>query len=141
MDARFYTTDALDITRLATDLENLYRSQGYHTQQISNSDQVMVQLKKGGDIESLLGMQASLSVTLQRTGGGVMVATGQQKWIDKAAVGVAGIAIPPLWPLLLTAGFGAFRQASLATQVLNIIDGLIHQQQPSAKAGPAPTQA
>ena len=141
MDARFYNTGELDINRLATDLENLYRSQGYHTQQISNADQVMVQLKKGGDIESLLGMQASLSVTLQRTGGGVMVATGQQKWIDKAAVGVAGIAIPPLWPLLLTAGFGAFRQASLATQVLNIIDGLIHQQQPEAKAGPAPTQA
>jgi hypothetical protein len=141
MDARFYNTDTLDIARLATDVENLYRSQGYQTQQISNNDQVMVQLKKGGDIESLLGMQASLSVTIQRTGGGVMVATGQQKWIDKAAVGAAGIAIPPLWPLLLTAGFGAFRQASLATQVLNIIDGLIHQQQPEAKAGPAPTQA
>ena len=70
-----------------------------------------------------------------------MVATGQQKWIDKAAVGVAGIAIPPLWPLMVTAGFGAFRQASLASQVLNIVDGLIRQQQPDAQAGPAPTQA
>ncbi|HET9918266.1 MAG TPA: hypothetical protein VFQ30_00395 [Ktedonobacteraceae bacterium] len=141
MDARFYNTNELDIARLATDVENLYRSQGYHTQQISNDDQVMVQLKKGGDIEALLGMQAALSVTIQRTGGGVMIATGQQKWIDKAAVGVAGIAIPPLWPLLVTAGFGAFRQASLASQVLNIIDGLVRQQQPGAQAGPAPAQA
>ena len=141
MDARFYNANRLDITRLATDVEHLYRSQGYQTQQISNNEQVMVQLKKGGDIEALLGMQASLSVTIQRTGGGVMVAAGQQKWIDKAAAGVAGIAIPPLWPLMLTAGFGAFRQASLANQVLNIIDGLIRQQQPEAKAGPAPNQA
>ena len=141
MDTRFYRTGNVDINRLATDLQNLYRSQGYQTQQISNDGQIMVQLRKGGDLEALLGMQAALTITLQHTGGGITVAVGQQKWLDKAAVGVAGLAFPPLWPLMVTAGFGAFRQATLASQVLNVIDGLVRQQEPSAQAGPAPSQA
>jgi hypothetical protein len=141
MDARFYRSNNLNINQLTTDLQNLYGSQGYQTQEISNGDQIMVQLRKGGDLEALLGMQAALTVTFQRTGSGVAVAVGQQKWVDKAAIGAAGLAIPPLWPLLITAGFGAFRQASLASQVLNVIDGLVHQQEPEAQAGPAPSQA
>jgi len=89
-NARFYTSDTLNIERLASDLEHFYRSQGYQVQQIGNNNQVMVQLKKGGDLESLIGMQAALTVTIQRTAGGVIAAIGQQKWVDKAAVGVVG---------------------------------------------------
>jgi hypothetical protein len=138
MDARFYTSDNLNIERLASDLEKFYRGQGYQAQQIGNSDQIMVQLKKGGELESLIGMQAALTITIQRTAGGVMVAIGQQKWVDKAAVGVVGVVIPVLWPLLITAGLGAFRQATLANQVMTILDGLVRQQQPDVKTGPAP---
>jgi hypothetical protein len=141
MDARFYTSDTLNIERLASDLEQFYRGQGYQVQQIGNNNQVMVQLKKGGDLESLIGMQAALTVTIQRTAGGVMVAIGQQKWVDKAAVGVVGIVIPALWPLLVTAGLGAFRQAALANQIMTILDGMVHQQQPDVKTGPAPAAA
>lgn len=140
MDARFYKSDDLSIERLATDLENFFRGQGYQVQQIGNNDQVMVQLKKGSDFEAIIGMQAALSVTIQRTTGGIMVAVGQQKWVDKAAVGAVGVAVPVLWPLLFTAGLGAVRQASLANRVLTILDGLVHQQQPDVKTGPAPAQ-
>ena len=69
-----------------------------------------------------------------------MVAVGQQKWIDKAAVGAVGVAVPVLWPLLFTAGLGAVRQASLANKVLTVLDGLVHQQQPDVKTGPVPAQ-
>jgi hypothetical protein len=127
MDARFYRSDNLNIERLATDLENFFRSQGYQVQRIGNNDQVMVQLKKGSDFEAIIGMQAAL-------------AAGQQKWVDKAAVGAVGVAIPALWPLLFTAGLGAVRQASLANKVLTVLDGLVHQQQPDVKTGPVPAQ-
>ena len=140
MDARFYKSDDLSIERLATDLENFFRGQGYQVQQIGNHDQVMVQLKKGSDFEAIIGMQAALSVTIQRTTGGIMVAVGQQKWVDKAVVGAVGVAVPVLWPLLFTAGLGAVRQASLANRVLTILDGLVHQQQPDVKTGPVPAQ-
>jgi hypothetical protein len=141
MDARFYNSEEIDIARLANDLENIYRTQGYQVQQVGNGNQVMVQLKKGGDLEALIGLQAALSVILQRTSGGVVAMIGQQKWIDKAAVGAVGlVAAPVLWPLMITAGAGAIRQASLGNQVLNAVDSLVHQQYPNVRLGPVPVQ-
>lgn len=141
MDARFYNSDEIDIERLAQDLMNVYMAQGYQTQQIGNKDSMLVQIKKGGDLEALVGLQAALSLTLQHTGGGTLAAIGQQKWLDKAAVGAVGIiGFAFLWPLALTAGAGALRQASLGNQVLNIVDGLVHQQRPSVQVGPVPPQ-
>jgi hypothetical protein len=140
MDARFYNSEKLDVERLAKDLENVYRGQGYQVQQLDSNEQKLVQLKKGGDLEALVGLQAALTVTIQRTSGGILVMVGQQKWIDKAAVGVVGFAFPPLWPLTITAGIGALRQIGISGQVMNIVDGLIRQQQPDVQAGPAPAR-
>jgi hypothetical protein len=141
MDARFYNADDIDIELLANNLENIYRAQGYQAQHVGNNDQVMVQLKKGSDFEAIIGLQAALSVILQRSGGGLIGMIGQQRWIDKAAVGAVGIiAAPVLWPLMITAGAGAIRQASLGNQVLNVVDGLVRQQRPDIQIGPVPVQ-
>lgn len=141
MDARFYNSEEIDIERLSQDLMNVYTAQGYQTQQIGNKDQMLVQIKKGGDLEALVGLQAALSLSIQRTGGGTLATIGQQKWLDKAAVGTIGIiGFAFLWPLAITAGAGALRQASLGNQVLNIVDGLVRQQQPNVQAGPVPSQ-
>ena len=141
MDARFYNSDEIDIERLAQDLTNVYMAQGYQTQQIGTKDQMLVQIKKGGDLEALVGLQAALSLTLQRTSGGTLAMIGQQRWLDKAAVGAVGIiGFAFLWPLALTAGAGALRQASLGNQVLNVVDGLVRQQRPNVQAGPVPAQ-
>src|SRR5437899_3361456 len=139
MDARFYNSEDIDIERLARDMVNAYMAQGYQAQSIGNKDQMLVQLKKGGDFEAIIGMQAALSLTIQKTAGGVLAMIGQQRWIDKAAVGAVGIvALPILWPLAVTAGVGALRQASLGNQALNMVDGLVRQQVPEAQAGPVP---
>ncbi|HTI13008.1 MAG TPA: FHA domain-containing protein [Dictyobacter sp.] len=139
MDARFYNAEDIDIQRLAGDIVNVYLAQGYQAQYFGQQDQVLVQLKKGGDFEAIIGMQAAVSLTIQRTGGGILAMIGQQRWIDKAAVGAVGIvAFPILWPLALTAGAGALRQASLANQVLNVVDGLVRQQRPNIQIGPVP---
>src|SRR5215467_14693114 len=141
MDARFYNSEEIDIQRLANDLENMYRVQGYEVQQIGNKDQMMVQLKKGSDLVALLGLQAALSVIMQHTAGGTVTMIGQQKWLDKAAVGAVGlVAAPVLWPLMITAGAGAIRQASLGNQVMNVVDGMIRQQYPRVQVGPVPVQ-
>jgi len=143
MDARFYNSEEINIEQLANDLENIYRAQGYQVQQITTKDQIMVQLKKGGDFETLIGMGVALSVIIQRTAGGVLGMIGQQKWMDKAAagaVGAVGLVIPVLLPLAVTAGVGALRQMSLANQVLNVLDGLVRQQRPGIQGGPIPVQ-
>ena len=141
MDARFYNSEEIDIQRLANELENMYRAQNFQVQQIGNEDQMMVQLKKGSDFEAIIGLQAALTVIIQRSGGGVLAMIGQQKWMDKAAVGAVGIiAAPILWPLMITAGAGAIRQASLGNQVLNAVDNLVRQQNPGIMIGPVPVQ-
>ncbi|SRR6266446_5560635 len=143
MDARFYNSEDIDIERLAIDLENIYRVQGYQVQQIVTTGQILVQLKKGGDFETLIGMGVALSVIIQRTAGGVLAMIGQQKWMDKAAagaVGAAGLVFFPLLPLAVTAGVGALRQMSLANQILNVVDGLVRQQRPGVQGGPIPMQ-
>lgn len=141
MDARFYNSTEIDIERIANDLENMYLVQGYQAQQLGNKDQVIVQLKKGGDFEAFLGLQSALSLILQKNSSGTLAMIGQQKWIDKAAVGAVGlVAAPILWPLMLTAGAGAIRQASLGNQVLNVVDRLVQQQKPGLIGGPVPVQ-
>jgi len=142
MDARFYNSEEIDVEKVATDLENMFRAQSYQTQQLGNKDQMMVQLKKGGELAALVGLQTALTLTLQRTNGGVVAMIGQQKWVDKAAVGAVGLVaapfIPILWPLLVTAGAGAIKQAALGNQVLNTVDGLVRQQAPGVQPGPLP---
>lgn len=142
MDARFYNSEEIDLEKVAADLENVFRAQGYETQQIGGKGQLMVQMKKGGDLAALVGLQTALSLTLQRTTGGVVAMIGQQKWIDKAAVGAVGLVgsavIPILWPLLVTAGAGAIKQAALGNQVLNTVDALVRQQRPGVQVGPLP---
>jgi hypothetical protein len=141
MESRFYNSKDIDIEQVAVNLVRAYQAMGYQAQNIGNNEQMIVQLKKGSDFEAIIGMQAALSVTLQRNSNGIMVGVGQQKWIDKAAVGVASLVIPILWPLTLTAGFGVFRQAKLGSEVLNTLDGLIHQQVPNVQGGPAPNSS
>ena len=140
METRFYTSEKLDIERLANDLEDIYRLQGYQVQQLGNKEQKLVQLRKGGDVEALVGLQSAVTVTMQRSAGGVIVMIGQEKWIDKAAAGIVGLAVPMLWPLTITAGLGVLNQIGLASQVMNMVDGLVRQQQPDAQSGRAPTR-
>jgi len=141
MDARFYQSEEIDIERLAMDLENMYRLQGYEAQHAGTPDQMMVQLKKGGDLVALIGLQTALTVIIQRMAGGTVTMIGQQKWMDKAAVGAVGLVFAPvLWPLMLTSGAGAIRQASLGNQVLNTLDGLVRQRYPDVRPGPIPSQ-
>jgi FHA domain/Double zinc ribbon len=141
MDARFYQSEEINIEQLAWDLENMFRLQGYDAQHAGTADQTIVQLKKGGDLVALIGLQTALTVIIQRMAGGTVAMIGQQKWMDKAAVGAVGLVFAPvLWPLMLTSGAGAIRQASLGNQVLNTLDGLVHQRYPDVRPGPIPAQ-
>ena len=139
MDTRFYVVadQQINIESLANTIVHTYQTQGYQAQAIGNKDHLLIQLRKGSNIEAFVGLQASLTLSLQRSSGGVVVTVGQQKWIDKAAVGVVGLVFSAaLWPLALTAGAGAIRQANLRGQVLAMIDALVRQQYPDVLINP-----
>ena len=137
METRYYQAEGINIERLAVELERMFAAQGYQAQHFGNRDHMTVQVKKGNEIVAIFGLQAALTVVMQQAPGGLQVMIGQQKWLDKAAVGAVGFFIPALWPLMLTAGAGIVQQASLANQVMNGLDMLIHQQFPNAQRGPA----
>ncbi len=136
MEARFYQAQGIDIERLAIELERMYLMQGYQVQHFGNNERMTVQMKKGGDFAAILGMQQALTLTIQRSPGGVLAMIGQQKWADKAAAGVVGMLV--LWPLAFTAGAGAIQQAQLGSQVLSSLDTLVYQQVPNVQIGPIP---
>ncbi|HEV2473668.1 MAG TPA: zinc ribbon domain-containing protein [Chthonomonadales bacterium] len=139
METRYYQAQGVNIERLATELDRAYAGQGFQTQHFGNADAMTVQMKKGGDVAALVGLQAALTVVMQRSPEGLHVQIGQQRWVEKAAVGAVGFFIPVLWPLMFTAGVGVVMQASLGSQVVNTLDALVHQQSPTAQRGPAPS--
>lgn len=141
MDSHFYNTKDVNIELVAQDVVKAFLAMGYQAQSMGDRNQVMVQLRKGSDLEALIGMQAALTLTIQRTSAGIVAMVGQQKWVDKAAVGAASMVIPVLWPLAITAGFGVMRQINLGNQVLSMVDGLVYQQAPNAQSGPAPASS
>lgn len=136
MDTRFYRASGLDIERVARDLEDCYRSQDYQVQHFGSRDRMIVQIKMGNQLEAVFGMQAALTVTLERFPNGILARVGQQQWVDKAAAGAIGMLL--LWPLAITAGVGVIRQASLEGQVFSMLDTAIFRQRPEAKVGSVP---
>jgi hypothetical protein len=136
MDTRFYRAPDLDIERVARDLEGCYRLQDYQVQHFGSRDRMAVQLKMGSQFEAVIGMQAALTITLERFSSGILATVGQQQWVDKAAAGAIGMLL--LWPLAVTAGVGAIRQASLESQVFGMLDTVVFRQRPDAKVGSVP---
>ncbi len=141
MTNRFYYDPRINIESIAAELEHMFVRQGYQVQHFGNRDQMSVQMKKGGDLVALIGMQTALTVTMQRSPKGMLAMTGQQKWVDKAVVGAVGlVAAPILWPLAITAGVGAIQQVNLENQVMNALDMLVRQQNPNVQVGPMPPE-
>src|SRR5215467_15960395 len=123
MANRLYYDPSINIENVATDLEHTFLSHGYQVQHFGDSDHMTVQMRKGGDFATIVGMQTALTVTMQRSPRGIVTMVGQQQWVDKAVVGAVGfIASPILWPLMFTAGIGAIQQANFGTQVSHTLD-------------------
>ena len=141
MSSRLYHDPRINIETVATELEHMFISQGYQVQHFGNSDQIAVQMRKGGDIVAIIGMQTALTVTLKQSPRGILTMIGNQKWVDKAIVGGVGLIFSPiLWPLMITAGVGTIQQVNLDNQVMNALDTLIRKQNPEAQFGPIPPE-
>ncbi len=141
MTTRFYYDPRINIESIAAELEHMFVRQGYQVQHFGNVDQMSVQMKKGGDLVAIIGMQTALTVTMTRSPKGMLAMIGQQKWVDKAVVGAVGlVAAPVLWPLAITAGVGAIQQANLGNQVMNAVDMLARRQNPNVQVGPVPPE-
>lgn len=118
--SRRYICTPGDATRLIADVKDWLDTQGFDSQQMNTeSHGLLLQIKKRGGWRDFVGMATSLNIVFHQSGDTLAVEIGAGKWIDKAAVGVVSWFI--LWPLAVTAGFGAWEQMKMPEKVFDYI--------------------
>ena len=136
METRIYPTRDLDVQKIAEALVNEYQAQGFEAQQLGDSNQATVQLRKENTLRTITGFNKALGIAFQRSNNETQVQVGASDWVDQIAVGAVGLI---LYPLLVTAAIGAVQQRNVVHDVLDSIDRLVHQQQPQVTASTPPT--
>ena len=117
---RRYVCGQDDLPRLIADVKSWLDSQGFDSQQMNaEGERLLLQVKRRGGWRDLVGMSTSLNVLFQHSGDTLTVEIGAGKWIDKAAAGAVSLLV--LWPLAITAGFGAWEQMKLPEKIFDFI--------------------
>ena len=75
--------------------------------------------RKRGGWRDFVGMATSLNIVFHQSVDTLTVEIGAGKWIDKAAVGTVSMFV--LWPLAVTAGFGAWEQANMPKKIFDYV--------------------
>jgi TIR domain len=117
---RKYTCSPNDTPALISDLKNWPDAHRFDCQQMNTEDHdLLIQVKKRGGWREFVGMATSLNIVFHQSGDNLIVEIGAGKWIDKAAAGVVSLVV--LWPLAVTAGFGAWEQIKLPDRIFGYI--------------------
>ncbi|MGA2737968.1 MAG: TIR domain-containing protein [Bryobacteraceae bacterium] len=118
--SRRYACPSSDSARLIGEVKSWLDAQGFDSQQMSTENKsVLLQIKKRGKWRDFVGMSTSLNIVFHQLDDTLTVEIGAGKWIDKAAVGTVSMFI--LWPLALTAGFGAWEQIKMPEKIFDYI--------------------
>lgn len=121
---RLYKGKAAIMNDLASYLVNNYKQKNYETQIVpASSEEVIVQIKKEDTVKALLGMTEVLSISIKKQQNDLSIAVGKSRWIDKIGAGAVGAIV--FWPLIVTAGIGAYKQYSFMEEIWEIITGYI----------------
>jgi TIR domain len=119
--ARF-DAPGIDVMRLAQNLRGWYESQNYEAQTAMDGTRAVVQCRSK-TWSRRLGAGAALTVVLAVDGEELAVEIGGGKWMDKVAA--AGVAWFVLWPALIPAAMGGYKQAMLPSKTLQYIQSMI----------------
>lgn len=112
------------ITVCADYICNKYMSAGYQVQKVlfeENGDSgLLIQIRNTQDnakgiLKTVIGCKTCVSVKLLRSDDDLNVSVMATSWLDKGVVLVAAWFF--LWPLLVTGGFGVYRQKQLLDNV------------------------
>jgi ribosomal protein L37E len=107
------------------DVKGWLDSQGFDSQQMKTENGgELLQIKKRGGWRDFVGMATSLNIVFYQSGDTLTVQIGSGKWVDKAAVGTISLFI--LWPLAITAGFGAWEQMKMPEKIFDYIGSRLH---------------
>jgi hypothetical protein len=124
-EQRLFHAPNLNMPHLSQALADWYRSQRFEVQLLEAPGGGMVlQARQEEAWRSVLGMSATLNILMRhQADGNLVVEIGAGKWFDKAAA--AGVGMFVLWPMLLTAGYGAWQQSKLPQRTFEFIQNFI----------------
>jgi len=118
--SRRYACAASESLRLIGEVKSWLDAQGFDSQQLATEENgVLLQIKKRGTWRDFVGMSTSLNIAFNQRDDNLTVDIGAGKWIDKAAAGAVSLVL--LWPLAVTAGFGAWEQAKMPDKIFDYI--------------------
>ena len=119
-EIRTYACPDGDASRLIADVKAWLNAQGFDSQQMETETQsLLLQIKKRGNWRDWVGMSTSLNILFHQAGDTLTVEIGAGKWLDKAAGGAVGMVL--LWPLAITAGYGAWEQMKMPDKIFDYI--------------------
>ena len=117
---RRYTCAPDVVPRLIADVRGWLGSQEFDSQQMNaEGGSQLLQIKKRGEWRGWVGMSTSLNILFNQSGDTLVVEIGAGKWIDKAGAGVVSLFL--LWPLAITAGFGAWEQMKMPERIFDFV--------------------
>jgi hypothetical protein len=123
MDSRYYPGVEADVSRLASELRNLFDSD-YEVQTMNVSSTTVLQARKSSTLRDLTGLSAALTIKITPEAGGTRVEIGMQKWFDKAAIAALAIMLSAGLLVALPA-LGAYWQYKITEDAWKIIEAHI----------------
>jgi hypothetical protein len=120
MDSRYYPGVEADISRLTSELRNLFDS-GYEVQTMNVSSTTVLQARKSSTLRDLTGLSAALTIRIMPEAGGTRVEIGMQKWFDKAALAALAVILSAGMLAALPA-LGAYWQYKITEDAWKVIE-------------------
>jgi len=103
--------------------------EGFRSQKLQTEDGgTLIQIERTGGWRKFVGMSTALNIVFRQVENMVNVEIGAGRWIDKVAAGaVSAVSMLILWPLAVTAGIGAWRQANMPGRIFGHIAEYLSQ--------------
>src|SRR6266568_6374973 len=120
MESRYYPGVEADVTKLTTELRDLF-DEDFEVQTMQVSSTAVLQARKSSTLRDLTGLSAALTIKVTPETGGTRVAIGMQKWFDKAAVAAVALILSAGLLIALPA-LGAYWQYKITEDAWKIIE-------------------
>ena len=117
-------TSAQNVAYALAEFLDLKKNMITQTMRVKNG--YMIQCKGDANAEwtKYLGMDAAISVELIQSNDQLVVTIGFDKWMEKLGIAAAGAVL--FQPLLITAGIGALRQATMPQEIFAFIEDYLN---------------
>src|SRR6266850_3160837 len=120
MESRYYPGVEADVTKLMTELRDLF-DEDFDLQTMQVSSTAVLQARKSSTLREMTGLAAALTIKITPETGGTRVEIGMQKWFDKAAVAAVALLLSAGLLLALPA-LGAYWQYKITEDAWKIIE-------------------